>query len=126
MPVSTGAALFPLDLTSGATPGVAQTNAASYLGGGGMNTSGVTDNNLLQGMKAQGGQHWLWTLLGVVIFLIILGIAERRLGEDPKLVGVSVYNFIAVGVMALLFLVVLKVILNKWKWAPLTDLANAA
>ena len=49
-----------------------------------------------------------------------------RLGEDPKLVGVSVYNFIAVGVMALLFLVVLKVILNKWKWAPLTDLANAA
>jgi len=70
----------------------------------------------------------LWYLGSIVLLIVILKFAmeHEKSGMEPSFVGIGVYNFIAVGLMALLFIVLAKVIVNKWQVPGLTHVINAS
>lgn len=67
-------------------------------------------------------------LYWVVIFgaLLLLKYTSNR-SEDmtPSIMGIGVYNFIAVTLMAIFGIVGMKVIFNKYKVPGMTELVNA-
>ena len=70
----------------------------------------------------------LWYLASIVLLIVILKFAmeHEKSGMEPSFVGIGVYNFIAVGLMALLFIILAKLITNKWQVPGLTHIVNAA
>jgi len=70
--------------------------------------------------------NWLWTLLAVFVFMVLLKIAveHEKSGMQMSFVGVGVWNFVAVGTMAMFFHVVMKAIFNKWYIKGITDFVN--
>lgn len=70
----------------------------------------------------------LYILGGIVILLVLLkvGSQHEKSGMEPHLMGIGVWNFVVVGIMALLFLVAGKAILNKYPVPGLTTIINAA
>jgi hypothetical protein len=70
----------------------------------------------------------LYVLGGIFVLLVILkvGSEHEKSGMEPHLLGVGVWNFVVIGIMALLFLVAGKAILNKYPIAGLTPIFNAA
>lgn len=93
----------------------------------GIPTSGIEDDALFESSQAP-KVNYLWYILGVVILLAGLKYASEheKSGMEPRIVGVGVYNWIVVGVLAMLFMLVGKTILNKYPVKGLTDLFNAA
>ena len=69
----------------------------------------------------------LWYLLAVFAFLVIARFAteHENSGIDPKFMSIGIYNFLAVGIMATLFIVVEKIIINKWPVKGFQQLVNA-
>lgn len=45
---------------------------------------------------------------------------------EMKDVRIGLYNFVVIGLMALIFIVVAKMVFNKWQVKGVTDLVNAA
>jgi hypothetical protein len=70
----------------------------------------------------------LYVLGALVLLLVILKIASEheKSGMEPHLMGIGVWNFIVVGILAVLFLVASKAILNKYPVSGLTQIVNAA
>jgi hypothetical protein len=68
-----------------------------------------------------------WYLVGVIVLLVVLKYASQheRSEMQPALAGIGVWNFIVVGIMASLFIVVFKIGLNKYPITGLTQIANA-
>lgn len=77
---------------------------------------------------AKEGPNRLWIVGAIVALIIILKYAteHEKAGMDTKLVGIGVWNFIAIGLMAMLFLVVMKTINNKYPIVGLSDVINAS
>ena len=72
--------------------------------------------------------NYLWYLFGVLVLLAIMKYAsehEKR-GFDPQFLGIGVWNFFSVGILAMLFLVTGKAIFNKYPVPGVTGLFNAA
>ena len=64
----------------------------------------------------------------VVIFaalLILKYTANRRDDMTPSILGIGVYNFLAVTLMAIFGIVGMKVIFNKYPVPGMTDVVNA-
>ena len=73
----------------------------------------------------------IWgALLAVVVLVLVLKYAmqHEKSGMSPSFMGIGVYNFLAVGLMAELFIILSKVIVNKYsgKWPAMTTLINTA
>jgi hypothetical protein len=70
----------------------------------------------------------LWYLFGVILVIVAFkwAVEHEKSGMEFSFVGISVYNWIAVGSLSFLFLVAIKVIFNKYQVPGLTDLINAA
>jgi hypothetical protein len=70
----------------------------------------------------------LYMLGAIVLLLVILKIASEheKAGMETHLMGIGVWNFIVVGILALLFLVSSRAILNKYPVSGLTQIVNAA
>lgn len=68
----------------------------------------------------------LWYLLAAFVLIIAFKFAveHEKSGMSFSFMGIGVYNFIAVGIMAFLFLVSFKVIFNKYYVPGLTELVN--
>ena len=68
----------------------------------------------------------LWYLLGIFIILVVLKYASEheKAGMDPKLLGVGVWNLVAVTLLATLGIATEKILLNKYPIKGLTDLIN--
>lgn len=108
---------------------------ASWTNSVGSGTLGVNQGNFNPESVAQGASttpaptvNYLWYLLAIFIILVVLKIAveHEKSGMDVAFVGVSVYNWVAIGLMAALFLVVIKTILNKYPVNGFTQIFNAA
>jgi hypothetical protein len=68
-------------------------------------------------------------MMGAVVLLLVLlkiGSEHEKAGMDTHLMGIGVWNFIVVGILALLFLVSSKAILNKYPVSGLTQIVNAS
>jgi hypothetical protein len=108
--------------------------APSWVSAIGSNVLGTNQNNFNPEAAAVGNSttaptpNYLWYLLAIFVILVILKIAveHEKSGMDVAFVGVSVYNWVAIGLMAALFLVVIKTILNKYPVSGFTQIFNAA
>lgn len=70
--------------------------------------------------------NYLWYFLGIFVLLVGMKYAGHKAsGAQPQLAGVGVYNFVVIGVMAMLFILTGKVIFNKYPIKGVTDLFNA-
>jgi hypothetical protein len=67
--------------------------------------------------------RFLWTVFAVFVLLVALRFATEndRFGEQPRLVGVGVYNLTVVGIKASLFIALMKLITVKYPVKGLTD-----
>lgn len=67
-------------------------------------------------------------LLGCFALLVALGYAVKHEKSDMKLghTDIGVYNFLATGLMATLFIVTSKTLLNKYPVTGLTQIVNVA
>lgn len=79
-------------------------------------------------VPSQGHANTIPTIIAIVVFLLVLKWATERAGSkvDVSPLGVNVYNFIAVGLMSVLFITGSKAIANKYVIPGATDLINAA
>jgi hypothetical protein len=70
----------------------------------------------------------LYVLGGIFLLLVLakVGSEHEKSGMQPHLMGVGVWNFVVVGILAVLFLVSSKAILNKYPVPGLTQVINAA
>lgn len=70
----------------------------------------------------------LWDLAAVVLLLVLLkfAIEHEKSGVDPAFVGIGVWNWVAVGLMAMTFLIIAKTLANKYSIPGLTHLINAS
>lgn len=70
--------------------------------------------------------NYLWYFAAIVAFLIVLKYASEHEKSEfqPSLVGIGVWNFVTIGIMAMLFLATMKVIVNKYHIKGVTDLVN--
>jgi hypothetical protein len=72
----------------------------------------------------------IWITLVVVLGLLIVmkfSIEHEKSGMQPALMGIGIWNWVAVTIMATLGIVTEKALLNKWNYIPgLTDYVNAA
>ncbi len=96
----------------------------SDIGGGIFGVTGDTS----QSSSVSGGMSTLWWLFGAVVLLIGVKFAVEH-EKSPMQVhfaSIGVYNYMVVGLMALLFIVPLKAILNKYPIKGLTQFVNAA
>lgn len=76
---------------------------------------------------AEDQPNYLWYLLGIFILLVIAKIASEheKSGMEPAFIGIGLFNFFVVGITAMLFLLLGKVIVNKWYLKGMTELFNA-
>lgn len=70
--------------------------------------------------------NYLWYLFGVVVLLVVLKWASEheRSEMQVRLVGIGMWNFVATGLMAALFIFVAKVTLNKYPVKGITPIFN--
>ncbi len=70
----------------------------------------------------------LYMLGAIVLLLVILKIASEheKAGMETHLMGIGVWNFLVVGILALLFLVAMRAIFNKYPVSGITQIVNAA
>ena len=87
---------------------------------------GATPANVTQ--PAEPKINPLYMLGAIVLLLVILkvGSEHEKAGMETHLMGIGVWNFIVVGILALLFLVSSRAILNKYPVQGLTQIVNAA
>jgi len=71
--------------------------------------------------------NYLWYIAGVFVLLVILKIASEheRSGFNPGFMGVGFWNLAVVGIMATFWILIEKIILNKWHVTGLTEMVNA-
>lgn len=72
--------------------------------------------------------NYMWYLLGVFILLVVIKIlSEHEKSKlNPSIMGIGVFNFVVIGIMAMLFMVVAKIIFNKYYVKGITELVVAA
>ena len=72
--------------------------------------------------------NYLWYLLAIFLLLVLLKYASEHEKTDmqPAIAGIGVYNFVVIGIMAMLFSIVGKVIFNKYPVKGVTQLFNMA
>lgn len=70
--------------------------------------------------------NYLWYIFGIFILLVVFKFASEssKTSINPSFMGVGLWNFFTVGIMATLFIVVEKTILNKYRVTGLTDIVN--
>jgi hypothetical protein len=72
----------------------------------------------------------IWITLTVVVGLLVVmkfAIEHEKSGMQPALMGIGVWNWVAVTIMATLGIVTEKALLNKYNYIPgLTEYVNAA
>ena len=131
MPISQGGYVYPFDATGGMGDDVQATTVSDYgvFAGDNVNPSaGNTDAaTFTNASTVTPKTSTLWYVAGIVILLVILkyGSEHEKSGLEPKIVGIGVWNFATVGIMAILFILVIKTILNKYSVPGLTDIINA-
>ena len=134
MPVLKNGNIIPLSLTSGFSPlqqaltnstGTGTLGAPVPLTGISPETAAIGASGI-QAVKPQ--INYLPYILGFVVLLVVLKIAveHEKSGMDVSFVHVGVYNWVAVGLMAALFIIIIKTILNKYYVTGLTDIFNVA
>lgn len=128
--VTQGAMVYPFDnrMGVGIQDRLTQSSTMSF---GGVPLSGVDENAMFAATDKGGDEpkvNYLWFILGIVIILAILKYASEheKAAMEPKIVGVGVYNWVVVGILAMLFMLVTKTILNKYPIKGLTDIVNAS
>lgn len=67
-------------------------------------------------------------IIGIVVLLIVMKFASEheKSKMDPKIVGIGVWNFMSVGILATLFLVGMKVIMAKYPIPGIAQIIGAA
>lgn len=129
--ITRAGALVPVNLNQGGGQTVA-TTLSSYLRGGGSDDAATPivgvptaiDPTLQPAPKTS----ILWDLAAIVLVIIALKFAvdHEKSGIEPAFVGIGVYNWVAVGLMAMVFLVVAKTLANKYPVPGLSHIINAA
>lgn len=81
-----------------------------------------------QASTAIPGASYQWYIVAIIAFLVILKYASEheKADMDPKLVGIGVWNFISVGIMSLLFIVIAKVSFAKYPVPGISQIVGAA
>ena len=123
MPITTSGQTYAFGLGPGMQPQDILTTPQEFIDeiAGGASPAPITQ-------PVQSKVNPLYMLGAVVLLLIILkiGSEHEKAGMETHLMGIGVWNFIVVGILALLFLVSSRAILNKYPVQGLTTLVNAA
>lgn len=114
----------PLQLTAGIGKLQSLSQAGNYLswGDGSVVEASPTNAAIPTAPKTSS----LLYLFGAVLIIVLFKFAveHEKSGMQFGFLGISVYNMLAVGSLAFLFLIILKVTVNKWPIPGLTDLVN--
>jgi hypothetical protein len=126
MPVTSDGRVVPLDVR----PGIGINDLLTMPGDELSHPEMIGGNDAVQTSAAATDKpkvNYLWYILGVAVFLVLIRISESKIhGSQPAVLGVGIYNMVVVGTMALLWIVVVKVILNKYHVSGLSEIASIA
>jgi hypothetical protein len=118
--------IVPLNLNGASNANQAYMSSGHLVSPNAPNSNQATGTAVMQ--AATPPVNPLLYLAVIVLFLVGIKFASEheRSGFSPTLIGVGVWNMIAVGGMALLFILCLKIVVNKYQVPGLTTLVNAA
>lgn len=125
MPVAQNGTLYPFT-SIGMGPSIAATTVQEY---GSYDAGDITpdagDPTTVSPVAPK--QSTLWYVGAIVVLIVALKFAmeHEKSGIQPSFVGIGAFNFAAIGLMAVLFIVVIKTIVNKYQIPGLTDVVNA-
>jgi len=90
--------------------------------------SGAVSANTVAPVASQGRTSALWYIFAVLLILVAIKFASEHekspMRDSISFAGISVYNYIVIGLMAMLFIVTAKIVFNKWQVPGLTDIVN--
>jgi hypothetical protein len=71
--------------------------------------------------------NYLWYILGIFIMLVVFKFAteHEKANMDTHLLGIGMWNMVAVGLLASFFILIEKVAFNKFYVKGLTEMVNA-
>jgi hypothetical protein len=130
MPADASGRILALNLNGGVSPINALTGSgysSQTLPQGAFADAGVLGDatGIMPVVGAPSGVSTMWWLIGLVVILVVMHIAGRHPklgGVTDEFAGVNVWNFIAIGLQATVFLLTFKLGVNKI--APTSTLAN--
>lgn len=84
-------------------------------------TSEVLDTN-----NEPNKPNLLWILFALFLIVVAMKFAmeHEKSGMQPHFIGIGLWNFVAIGLMVTLFIIVEKTILNKFYVKGVTELVN--
>ncbi len=105
----------------GTTPAQSITNGYSVSNSDGTSNSGALQPTSAPSMAA------IWYYFAIIVVIVALKwlIEHEKSGVQPAIVGISVYNWLAISLMSILGIVGFKVIVNKYNIPGLQSLVNA-
>ena len=126
MPQNATGAIVPFDMLPGI--GVAQGMASPSLFAdyNGIQAEAAPATNPTASAPAK--VSTVWYLFAVILIAVLLKfvVEHEKSGMEVGYVHIGFYDWIAVGLMTLIFLIVVKTLLNKYPVPGLTDLVNVA
>ena len=124
MPVTQSGIRYPFDLTPGQSGSMSLgtvDNVFGYSGTSDNNTADVTVTPTNSNMSS----IWYFLLVAAILVVIKFLVEHEKSGVQPVIMGVGVYNFIVITLIAILGIAGFKVIFNKYQVPGLTTLVNA-
>jgi hypothetical protein len=70
----------------------------------------------------------LWYLLAILALVIVLKFAMEhdKMGMEPSFIGIGVYNYLAIGLMSMLFIIPAKTLANIYYVPGLSEVISLA
>lgn len=133
MPITTQGQVYPLQSIQGV--GIAQAltipgNASSFISVGTPADSGVITPTVVPASSPTvlPQANYVYYLLGIIVLLAVLKYASEheKSDMDPRIAGIGMYNFVVIGIMAMLFNVSAKVIFAKYPVKGISQIVGAA
>jgi len=117
---------YPQDLNPGVGMDDQYTFASNFADFGSSDMSGMIANPIDTTSVPAPKVSTLWYLFAVILLIVAFKFAveHEHSGMQLSFVGIGVWNFVAVGILSFLFIVLLKVVFNKYHVDGLTELIN--